>query len=1342
MGTLSGILMLVGISLCAAKPLSSQKSTATLTASPDFIANAIVPTASGQIGINPVDPKPMLTHYQSTASIGVDTQYLTELVQEGKTSTEWIGTATDFGLVTYTTKGYDSKPVETHMPRGFLVARHEDGQIEITLSKRIKSELNEIDELVPKCDDGDKDCLLKRPPEFLKHLVKRAVPMRSAHVLARDLGDASDIDVFSLVAGGGLIAFGASESVGVAASEAIAALATVGEVGVLLAAGGVAIGAMAVMAVLWGLGGGFSQEWKLKTDPLTFDFPEGELTIKCPEFPLACVGTRCKGGPGSLCTNEWPGCPCDSSSQASMDHFLWSFTGSQVQKAINDFTPGKAVEADAKCYAGEESEYTVDMDQDTWSDTLDRFCKTKPLLRNRFDETWTGSELGISGFDDWKFTFRLGVNEEDACEGYICDDVFDKFKPCTEDDAKTFDWGKLSIDCGTLSYEIDDGKTEDDSGGKETLTWHDQSCFASDEFGDHKDIIRDKVYSFAGFACLETEDQQMIKKDDSSTFVHWQRWESGAPYQFNIYWQDGCELENGKIEQWALDPLDEGTEEEVPGRLCEETLRSTYDDCNNGGKWIHLNGLGSCENIRFYAECSVVRQAHTARYVMGIFDIGSRLALQLRSGNDAQCPVPEAIASRAQPQLESGLVQLPSEIKHMIFQLLWEDAGTFQHLILRWGRVVGMACVTDVTGPDEVRDECAKLTRSSIDDHPVLWKRLASTWGVHWKCQELYESNLAIKSTGRRPFLPLLLSCRQLYVGARASIYENITFCIHDLDTLHSLKLYRPSLLLNNIQHLQLTLRLPLPNWREPKPSQGQKIAMARYRECCQALDQAENLASVYLWLDVVDPPARRELYTVPEGGMNPYVFGEALASRLTVDLPLNPDRPEAWEVVASVEPRFTIRPRGWPSLYRAASSPKIDNILQFQQPINVTQHFDLWARISLSDIIEGWLDTIITGSHQFQCTPLDPFSTQVYTPFDDSQTPTGPRVLPPVILPVHFPPPTTSSLSSASSVRSGSSSPVKRSTLELLVKPVRFVKRTAVKDQIPHDMLATCQRILVVSNTENFIPRAVREVIEAENEDTSRSWWYFDHPEEEDMLHIRELAAVREIIAAAEFCQESEAHETGWNVDIHAPLLKLALASFPSLSRQIITHAKISKAFVPVMQPESYYDITRSKMVDWAITVQPPPSTARRVAKAILSRPINERTINQTAYGPVRNNPIAISIETKIGKGTLDEARSQLGLWVAAWHQRMHLLAPNQKGRIITLPLMLVIENEWKLLFAYDRGDEIHIVEQIPIGSTGELKEVYRIIAVLRTLASWMETEFMDWLDRWLGGPGLMELS
>ena len=88
---------------------------------------------------------------------------------------------------------------------------------------------------------------------------------------------------------------------------------------------------------------------------------------------------------------------------------------------------------------------------------------------------------------------------------------------------------------------------------------------------------------------------------------------------------------------------------------------------------------------------------------------------------------------------------------------------------------------------------------------------------------------------------------------------------------------------------------------------------MAQWRECCRALDRAENLDSVYLWLDTVMPGPRSMLSSVPHDGLNPYVFGETLASILTVDVPVNPDKPDVWKKVALVEPRFATYPRGWP---------------------------------------------------------------------------------------------------------------------------------------------------------------------------------------------------------------------------------------------------------------------------------------------------------------------------------------------------------------------------------------------------------------------------------------------
>ncbi|KAF4472843.1 exostosin 3 [Fusarium albosuccineum] len=353
---------------------------------------------------------------------------------------------------------------------------------------------------------------------------------------------------------------------------------------------------------------------------------------------------------------------------------------------------------------------------------------------------------------------------------------------------------------------------------------------------------------------------------------------------------------------------------------------------------------------------------------------------------------------------------------------------------------------------------------------------------------------------------------------------------------------------------------------------------------------------------------------------------------------------------------------------------------------------------------------------------------------FDDNQTPTGPaRTLqmriptrplsnPPILAP--------SSSASIPSSRSRSSSPVKRATLELLKKPVFFVP--IKKAQLQDNMHETYERIFDITDGNEFIPKSVQDDMKASH-DTIRGRWFFDHPEEETSAYKNELATLREIQEAAISRQRQGASESAWNVDVHGPLLKLALKPFESLKREILTHASISKPFVPEMRTESYYDMTKSKMIDWGITIRPSGSTAQHISKVLDTLPHHKRSINQTIYGPVRDDPIAVSIETKIASGLIEEARGQLGLWVAAWHQRMTALRTSDE-QIITLPLILVMEHEWKLMFACDQGNAIHIAENIIMGETRDLVGMYRIVGVLRALASWIETEYAAWLDRWLG--------
>ncbi|KAF5576170.1 serine threonine kinase [Fusarium pseudocircinatum] len=115
---------------------------------------------------------------------------------------------------------------------------------------------------------------------------------------------------------------------------------------------------------------------------------------------------------------------------------------------------------------------------------------------------------------------------------------------------------------------------------KKYLEWHNKRCFGTYQFGKHKDIYPISQQNYAGFACPETE-SKMIKKGNNSTFISYQRWIYGAPYLYNVYWKDFCELKDGKTEQDVTDPLEEGYE---PGaRVCQETLTKAYRGCDNEG---------------------------------------------------------------------------------------------------------------------------------------------------------------------------------------------------------------------------------------------------------------------------------------------------------------------------------------------------------------------------------------------------------------------------------------------------------------------------------------------------------------------------------------------------------------------------------------------------------------------------------------------------------------------------------------------------------------------------------------------------------------------------------------
>lgn len=143
----------------------------------------------------------------------------------------------------------------------------------------------------------------------------------------------------------------------------------------------------------------------------------------------------------------------------------------------------------------------------------------------------------------------------------------------------------------------------------------------------------------------------------------------------------------------------------------------------------------------------------------------SRLAARLkpgkRSGDTGDTDQAfEGIASTSRQQKDSALMRMPPEIRCLILENLWNDAGAVQHIILQNGRYTSKKCVTNHSAPGDLMQECAEHQSTRFQDE-ALWSRMTSAWGNHWKCEEFHRDG---EPKGWSPFLTMMLVCKQMQV--------------------------------------------------------------------------------------------------------------------------------------------------------------------------------------------------------------------------------------------------------------------------------------------------------------------------------------------------------------------------------------------------------------------------------------------------------------------------------------------------------------------------------------------------------------------------------------------------
>lgn len=364
---------------------------------------------------------------------------------------------------------------------------------------------------------------------------------------------------------------------------------------------------------------------------------------------------------------------------------------------------------------------------------------------------------------------------------------------------------------------------------------------------------------------------------------------------------------------------------------------------------------------------------------------------------------------------------------------------------------------------------------------------------------------------------------------------------------------------------------------------------------------------------------------------------------------------------------------------------------------------------------------------------------------------------------------------SSTTKSRARSTSPTKKTQgLVALKKPIYHVPLDDnKKEQLPEDIRGLYNRLYDITvEHEGIAPWEVREEINGQLARPWRESWFKRRAtpsapggedaaakeEERHGLACAELKALRKIKGVAWKCRERGRSEAAWNTMVHARLLHLALdrPEYAHVGWEVVTTAQITKPFVPPMGDFAPTEFADKKMVDLAMVLEPEvhydsegeeqvagqddaalEQRFRRLANAIQrvvrSQPLDRQTINQSMYTPLLDWPIGISIETK-ADGTNEAGRVQLAIWTAAWHERMKDLMMtagtwSSDTRFITIPLLLIVEHNWVLSFACDRGDRLEIVGEMTLGETASLKGLYTLVAVLRELAVWMQGQFAEWM-------------
>ncbi|GAB7354877.1 hypothetical protein MBLNU459_g5519t2 [Dothideomycetes sp. NU459] len=215
---------------------------------------------------------------------------------------------------------------------------------------------------------------------------------------------------------------------------------------------------------------------------------------------------------------------------------------------------------------------------------------------------------------------------------------------------------------------------------------------------------------------------------------------------------------------------------------------------------------------------------------------------------------------------------------------------------------------------------------------------------------------------------------------------------------------------------------------------------------------------------------------------------------------------------------------------------------------------------------------------------------------------------------------------------------------------------------------------------------------------------------------------------------------EASWNCFVHGPIGMLV----ESLSRHTkgVRFKNIVDARVRPVSPSPDIEEVqpiRSKMVDFAIVLQPSDELRHAFIHVRRRNDDKVRSFNHTYYDPVLDKPIVVSMVTESEWGGLVGSYNRLAVWAAAHLSRLEELIGDKdcSYTLPFLPCLLARDSRYYLLYA---DGPVHgatrLWASIDIGDVSTYFGLLKIISVLQLLMAWAELSYRPWFESLVDKP------